>query len=263
MFSARFRPSCPQTHRIGKNALTSAGQQKKDAVPHHDTAKRKSTNKPAAFIATTFIDRYLPLFKTLTIHLLRWHRNVKQWSQKPLNAILDCVIYMVTAFVLEVTLLFLAKYLWFILAATNVGDYYKQSHPDATMIIENILGTGAISLSVQVILLVVIVNLLVGLVAQLTHVSQFYLDTGGFLTKSLWIFSSTLATAWITSQRDPSLPLAPAIVLALPPTLCLLKSCLNLARITIPEVRIIISGIIKAVHNRESILANTKNIFHK
>jgi hypothetical protein len=206
-------------------------------------------------------DRYLPSFKTLASHLLRWCHNAKQWSQKPLNTILDCVIYMVTAFVLEVTLLFLAKYLWFILAATNVGDYYRQSHPDATMIIDNILGTGTISLSVQVILPVVIVNLLVGLVAQLSHVSRFYLDTCGFLSKLLWICVSTLTTAWIISQKDPSLSLAIAFVLTLPPTLCLLKSCLNLTRTIIPEAGSIIPGLVKAVRNRENILAGSKKAF--
>lgn len=159
---------------------------------------------------------------------------------------------------LEVTLLFLAKYLWFILAATNVGDYYRQSHPDATMVIEKILGMGAIPLTVQVIFLVLIVNLLIGLVAQLTHVSRLYLDTGGFVTKLLWISSSTLTTAWITSQRDLSPSLEVAFALTLPPTLCLLKSCLNLTRTIIPEVGIIKSGIVKAVRNRENILAGIK-----
>lgn len=194
----------------------------------------------------------------LTTLLLRWRHNVRQWSQKPLNAVLDCTIYFATAFVLEVLLLSLAKYLWFILVATNVGDYYRQSHPHATMVIERILGTGAVTLSVQVVLLVLIVNLMIGLVAQLTHFSRFYLDAGGFIIKLLWISSSTLTTAWITSQRDPSPSLAMAFVLTLPPTLCLLKSCLNLARTISPEVGIIISGIVKAARNRQNILSGIK-----
>lgn len=172
---------------------------------------------------------------------------------------LDVAINMVAAFVLEFVLFYLAKYLWFILAATSAGDYYRQSHTDATMIIEKILGTGAVSLSVRVIFLVLIVNLLIGLVAQLTHVSRSYLDTGGFITKLLWISSSTLTTAWITSQRDPSLSLAIAFVLTLPPTLCLLKSGLNLTRTILPELGFIITGLVKAVRNRENILAGIKN----
>lgn len=239
--------------RIGKHALTSAGQQIKDAVPRHDIAKCKSEHKPNAFAAQTLADRHLPSLKALTTRLHRWRHNVRQWSQKPLNAMLDGAMYTVAAFVLEIVLFYLAKYVWFILAATSVGDYYRQSHPDAAMIIEKILGMGAIALSVQVILLVLIFNLMIGLVAQLTHLSRLFLDTGSFLTKLLWISSSTLTTAWITSQRDPSPSLAIAFVLTLPPTLCLLKSCLNLTRTILPELGIIISGLVKTVRNRTNI----------
>ena len=240
--------------RIRKPALTSAGQQIKDAVPRHNIAKGQNKIKPAIAL----VDRYLPSFKALTTHLLRWRRNVRQWSQKPLNAILDGAMYTVAAFVLEIVLFYLAKYVWFILAATSVGDYYRQSHPDSIVIIEKILGMGAIALSVRVILLVLIVNLMIGLVAQLTHLSRLYLDTGSFLTKLLWISSSTLTTAWITSQRDPSPPLAIAFMLTLPPTLCLLKSCLNLTRTVLPELGIIISGLVKAARNRANIPAGAK-----
>lgn len=245
--------------RIDIEGATCILKKRVDRQPEIEAPLKESPlQQTARKTVTKEIDRYLPSFKALTTHLLRWRHNVRQWSQKPLNAILDCAIYMVTAFVFEFVLFFLTKYLWLILVATNVGDHYRQSHPDAAMIIEKILGMGAISLSVQIIFLVLIVNLLIGLVAQLTHVSRLYLDTGAFVTKLLWISSSTLTTAWITSQRDPSPPLAIAFALTLPPTLCFLKSCLNLARTIIPETGIIISGFVKTLRNRESILAGIK-----
>lgn len=240
--------------RIRKHTVTSAGQQYKAAAPRHDTAKGQNADKP-----NPIVDRYLPSFKALTTRLLRWRRNAGQWSQKPLNAALDGAMYTVAAFVLEIVLFYLAKYLWFILAATSIGDYYRLSHPDAIVIIEKMLGMGAISLSVRVIFPVLIVNLLFGLVAQLTHLSRLYLDTGSLVTKLLWICLSTLTTAWITSQRDPSPPLAIAFVLTFPPTLCLLKRCLHLTRTILPELGIIISGLVKAVRNRKSLLAGVKN----
>lgn len=234
--------------RINNRSTPSADQQKRDAIPRHDLSghgDQKEAERPG--------DRHLLSFKALSTHLLAWRHRVRRWSQKPLNAILDCSAYTAAAFVVQLVLFFTAKYLWYLITATSVGEHYRQSHPAAAMAIEQILNMGVISLSVQVIITALIINLLIGIAAQLTHLSGFYLDGDSAMVKSLWILSSALVTAWFTSQKDPSPPFAMAFVIALPPTLCLLRSCLNLTKTTIPGVGMVISGIAKAVRHRENI----------
>lgn len=189
------------------------------------------------------LKKYQPALNAMWEKYAYFRRQVAQRSQKPFNAAIECVVLVISAFVLELMSLYLSRYLWYIFTHTSVGELYRESNTGHTAAIEKILSIDATDLFFKVILLVLLANLLLGLVAQFTHVCRWYLDTSGFIIKALWILLSTLGTAWIISKGPLSPPLFLAFILTLLPTVCLLECCLKLARTIIPEIGTAVSKI--------------------
>ncbi|MEJ2153885.1 MAG: hypothetical protein P8X96_00965 [Desulfobacteraceae bacterium] len=187
--------------------------------------------------------KYQPVLKAMWEKYAYFRRQFAQRSQKPFNAAIECVVLVISAYVLELASLFLARYLWYILSHTSVGKFYQEFNTGHTAVIEKILSIEATDLFFNVILLVLLANLILGLVAQLTHICRWYLDTSGFIIKALWILLSTLGTAWIISKGPLTPSLFLAFMLTLLPTVCLLECCLKLARTIIPEIGTAVSKI--------------------
>ncbi|MEJ2038987.1 MAG: hypothetical protein P8X55_08645, partial [Desulfosarcinaceae bacterium] len=70
-------------------------------------------------------------------------------------------------------------------------------------------------------------------------------------------------TAWLLGQREPLPPLVMAFLLTLPPTLCLLGGCLNLARTLLPEMGAVAAEMARALHRRENLMAALKVCLRK
>lgn len=205
-----------------------------------------------------FAARHLPLFSALNSQLSHWRREAVTWVQKPLNALFSCFIMVLTALLVETLFIFLVKYLWFIYTSTSVGERFIALHGDAAEVLAYIAGVEAFFLAWEVVFLSLTVCLLIAYMARLTHFSRFYLDTGVLLIKAVWIFSTALAAAWIMWGEDPALTYVAAVMLMLPPTMLLLPVGLHLARATLPEMGVILSGIIKAVRRSDDIIAVLK-----
>lgn len=208
-----------------------------------------------------FAGRYLPSFQALYSHLSRWRQEAVQWSRKPLNAMCSGAILVLTAFLLETFLIFLVKYLWFIYTATTVGERFIIHHPVTAEVIEHIVILGASVLAWDVVFRVLIFCLLLGVIAQFTHISRYYLDAGGFFMKAMWLLPSALAVAGMISRQDPMLSLFAAFLLVLPSALLLLPACLNLTRSILPEMGGILPEIIGVVARRGDVIAALKQRF--
>lgn len=232
-----------------------------DRLDARDNAKREEWQLSPGLVSEGPPAKRLTSVRLLIARMAGWRRNVNKWTKKPLSALIDCGVMTLTALFLEITLLFIGKYLWFILSSTQVGEYYAQTHPDAAALIEAILGSGATVFSTHVVLWVLTTNLLLSLFAQITHLARFYLDSDSVVVKCIWILSSALLSAWGIYQKElcPSLPLT--FVLTLPPTFCLLKSCLNLTKTILPEMGGIVSRIVKNSSNWDSLLTGIKKLW--
>lgn len=226
------------------------------ATPENRPVVRNVANPFKAFAAV-----YLPSFQTLCSHLSPPRQKALAWLQKPLNALFSCCVMLLTAVLLETFFIFLLKYLWFIYTATSVGERFIALHGTAAGVIEHIVATGLFLLAWKVVLLVLTVCLLIAYATQLTHISRFFLDSGGFLIKVAWIFPSALAAAWILWGEDPALSYVAAVLLVLLPTMLLLPVCLHLSRATLPEIGAVLSEVIKAARRRDDIIAVLKKRF--
>lgn len=209
------------------------------------------------------LKKYQPALIALWGKYAYFRRQVAQRSQKPFNAAIECVVLVISAYVLELMSLYLSRYLWYIFTHTSVGEFYQESNTGHTAAIEKVLNIDATDLFFNVILLVLLANLILGLVAQFTHVCRWYLDTNGFIIKAIWILLLTLCTAWIISKGPLSLPLFLAFILTLLPTVCLLEGCLKLARTIIPEIGTAVSKIKIVVGNGKSFCDAFKRVKRK
>lgn len=232
--------------------------QRKNRTEMDETREKQSIAGEGERPFKSFATRHLPLFYTLNSHLSHWRREAVAWVQKPLNALFSCCIMVLTALLLETFFIFMVKYLWFIYTATAVGERFIDRHSDVAEVLAYIAGVEAFLLAWEVVFLSLTVCLLIAYATQLTHISRIYLDTGIFLIKVVWIFSTALAAAWIMWGEDPALAYVATVLLMLPPSILLLPVSLHLARATLPEMGAILSEIIKAVRRRDDILAVLK-----
>ena len=192
----------------------------------------------------------LPLSaRKLIDRLTGWRPYVTKGKKQQFSALIDCGILFLTALLLEIALLFLGQYLWYILSSTVAGTHFVQTHPEEANLIQALLGAGVLSLSTSVVVWVLTINVILSFCARMIYLDRFYLDSDSLFVKTICILASALASAWVLCQKEfcPSLPLA--FMMALPPTLCLLKSCLKLAKTILPEMGSIISGIVQIPSN--------------
>jgi ribosomal protein L40E len=190
----------------------------------------------------------------------RWHSAVLKWSQKPLNAVSGCCVLTLTALILLTFLLYVAQYLWFIYTATTVGQTYQETQPEISAVIGHLMEMNAVTLSWQVVSMVLVINLLVSLSARLIHLSHTYLDSGGFGIKLMWILPSAGVSAFLLHQKDPLLHYAFAFILSLIPTVLLIRACLNLASVCFPNIGGAVKRIFTAIRHRGPVLEVIKKI---
>lgn len=179
-------------------------------------------------------------------------RKLTTWSKRVADRLIRCGIVIAIALTLEIGLLFLGKMLWSLYVATDAGQYYVERLSEEARVFQSIIEADPLSLGLDITLVVICVNILVACAAQILHLTRYLYESQGILGKLiLWFIPCTGLSAWFISLRHPYPELALAGTLALVPTLCMLSSCLYLARIILPEV-----GDLRAV---VSIIMNNKD----
>jgi hypothetical protein len=164
-------------------------------------------------------------------------RNLTTWSKKVGDGLLRCGIVFFIALILETGLLLLGRMLWSLYVATPMGQYYVKRMPEQAQAFQSILEADPLTLGLDTTLVVLGVGLLVGCAAQILHFIRYLYDSQGIIGKLLlWFIPCTGLAAWIISQRHPYPVLPLAATLTAVPTLCMLSSCLYLARIILPEL---------------------------
>ncbi len=199
---------------------------------------------PSNSAPKSLVGKWLPMAKKQAVRIGRWSRNVNQLSKRPFSALIDCGALFLSALFLEMVLLYIGNYLWYMLSSTQAGEYYAQRHPDETALINSMLGSGVLEFSLHVVFWVLVINLLLGFFTQFTHLARFYLDSDGIAVRLIWGCSSAVLSAWCIYTRSfcPSLLLS--YVAVLPPTFCLLKCCMNFAKTLLPEFGSIIARVV-------------------
>lgn len=164
-------------------------------------------------------------------------RKLTTWSKKVADRTIRCGIVFAIALILEIGLLTLGKMLWSIYVSTSVGQYYVERLPEKARMFQNITEADPLALGLDTTLVVFGVSLLVAGAAQILHLIRYLYESQGTAGKLiLWFIPCTGLTAWIINQRHPYPELALAGTLAVVPTLCMLSSCLYLARMLLPEI---------------------------
>jgi hypothetical protein len=172
-------------------------------------------------------------------------RKLTTWSKNVADRLIRCGIVFVIALLLEIGLLSLGKMLWSLYVATAMGQYYVERLPEQAQVFQCVAEADPLALGLDVTLIVSCVSLMLGCVAQILHLIRYLYESQGIIGKLiLWFFPCMGLNAWIISQWHPYPELAMAGVLAAVPTLCMLSSCLYLARTILPELgdlRVIVS----------------------
>jgi len=164
-------------------------------------------------------------------------RKLTTWSKKVTDRMIRCGIVFAIALVLEIGLLALGKMLWSLYTATAMGKYYVARLPEQARMFQSVLEADPLTLGLDTTLAVFCVSLLVACAAQILHLIRYLYESQGIIGRLLlWFIPCTGLTAWLISQRHPYPELALAGTLTIVPTLCILSSCLYLARIILPEL---------------------------
>lgn len=180
------------------------------------------------------------------------------WSKRVADRLIRCGMVFGIALILEIGLLALGKMLWSLYTATAAGKYYIEKMPAQARMFQSITEADPLTLGLDTTLMVFYVSLLVAGAAQILHLIRYLYESQGIIGKLiLWFIPCMGLTAWTISQRHPYPELALAGTLVVVPTLCLLSSCLYLARMLLPEMgdlRTIVSII---MNNRDTAWALT------
>jgi hypothetical protein len=220
----------------------SPAEKKPAAAPLPDPGPRRMLNRVQSWTRPI-----LPLIKKIQ-HPIDV-RKLTTWSKRVADRLIRCGVVFAIALLLEIGLLTLGKMLWAIYIATAMGQYYVEKLPEQAQMFQCIAEADPLALGLDATLVVFCVGLLVGCAAQILHLIRYLYESQGIIGKLiLWFIPCTGLTAWIISQRHPYPELALAGTLAAVPTLCMLSSCLYLARIVLPELgdlRVIVSIIMR------------------
>lgn len=164
-------------------------------------------------------------------------RKLTTWARRLLDRLIRCGIVFVIALALEVGLLSLGKMLWYLYLATATGQYYLLKFPEKAEAFERIAQEDTWILGWDTTLTVLILCLLLAGAAQVLHLIRYLYESQGITGKLvLWFAPSAGATGWFVSQRHPFPEYALATMMVIVPILCMLSSCLYLARTALPEI---------------------------
>jgi len=98
----------------------------------------------------------------------------------------------------------------------------------------------------EVTVLTLYICFLLGCVTRILHLIRYLYDSQGILGKLIiWFIPTVALTAWALILQDQVTDYSAACVLAIVPTICILSSCLHLAKAMLPEL----NGIIKIITN--------------
>jgi hypothetical protein len=229
------QPANPECRACGV-IIARVGRNRPSPVVEKPAAK--PSPEPPPRLANLFRQRIRPML-TL-IHRIQHPIDVRKlttWSKRVADRLIRCAMVFAIALILEIGLLFLGKMLWSLYVATAAGQYYVKRLSEEARVFQSITEADPLSLGLDTTLVVLCVSLLVACAAQILHLTRYLYDSQGIFGKLiLWFIPCTGLSAWFVSQRPPYPELAVAGTLALVPTLCMLSSCLYLARIILPEV---------------------------
>jgi hypothetical protein len=231
------------------------------AAPKPKSKSQSEQSKPRTTVKPPKASNHLPsLFEKTVRSLATWHRAAVQWSQKPLNAAVNCLILLLSAFCLLAFLIHLLKFLWFIYTSTSVGEHFQDSFVDGAAAIEYLLGMDGFILSWWVVTWVLVVNLVLSVGVQLGHLSRLYLDTGSSVIRIVWLGLSSCCSAFVLFEKDPLLSYISALMLAVIPTALLLRGCLNLVTLVLPGLGTILKQLIGALRSKADVIAILKRL---
>lgn len=180
-------------------------------------------------------------------------RRLTTWSKRVADRLIRCGLVFAIALILEIGLLSLGKMLWSLYAATAMGQYYIRRLPEQAQVFQRIAEADPLVLGLDATLVVFCASLLVACVAQILHLIRYLYESQGFIAKLiLWFVPCAGLSAWLLSQRHPYPELALAGTLAAVPTLCMLSSCLYLARIILPEAGDLRTIVTIIMNNRDT-----------
>ncbi len=180
--------------------------------------------------------------------------DIRRRVQQLNEALFRCGVVFALAMILELGLLFLGKALWYFYTWTPVGQYYVEHFSDEADAIIWLTQMNPLLLVGQVTLTAFICGLMVAAAAQFCHLIRYFFEPAGIFGKLLlWFLPTAALVAWIVSRQEPWPQFAIAFGLAVGPILCLLSSCLHLAKVVLPELGDIIGLIAKAAGGKRGL----------
>lgn len=163
--------------------------------------------------------------------------KISGWGQTVADRLIRCGLVFVIAMVLETAMLVMGRMMWSLYTATVSGGHYLKSFPEKAAVYRQITQANPVSLGFEATLTMLWIGLLVGCVCQLLHLIHHLYESQHLIGKLiLWFAPFIGAGAWALTRQMPFLSMVDAVLLVTLPALCLLSSCLYLARALLPEL---------------------------
>ena len=180
-------------------------------------------------------------------HFLEWlkgrsNANIRfqQWSQQFADVLSRLGVSVCITLVLEIILLFISHYLWFVFSWTPMGELYRQAAPDRAMIMNLLFNNDLIGQGVRASLTAGGALLLISALGRFSMASRFLFEPFGFIGQLIfWTLPITFLTAWAAQWRGTWDYFAVAFGLLLVPMLCLAGRSMELVKTLVPEIYMI------------------------
>jgi len=166
--------------------------------------------------------------------------RIRRWSQRFGDVLSRLAVSLCITLLLEIILLFLGRYLWFIFSWTPIGQHYHEMAAEQALMLDHLFQANVFSQAGQATFAAVGALLFLSAIGRFTMVSRFLFDPFGFLGQTLfWMLPITLLTAWVGQWQGIWDYFAVAFGLLLIPTLCLAGRTMELAGMVVPEINML------------------------
>jgi hypothetical protein len=174
--------------------------------------------------------------------------NISGWGQTVADRMIRCGLLFAIALVVEIGMLVMGRMMWSLYTATVSGEQFLKSFPERAQVYQHITRADPLALGFDATLTMLWLGLLVGCVCQLLHLIHHLYESQNLIGKFIIWFAPLIgAGAWIMTRQMPYLQTVHAMLLVTLPALCLLSSCLYLARALLPELgQVLKFGVSKA-----------------
>jgi hypothetical protein len=167
--------------------------------------------------------------------------RLQQWSNRLADALFRCVVVFMVALILEIGLLYMAKIVWYVYTATQVGQVYLAKFGGEANSIQHLMQSNPVRVGWQAGITVLIICVLVAIAGQWLHLVRFFYLPFGFLGHTvLWVLPLTAFSAWLLYQVGLTNHIGVSGVVTLLPTFLLLPSCMHLGQTLVPDMGTVI-----------------------